>query len=87
MMNEKGKWLILLFADVLLFIVAMATNVTPIYFLVILLSFFIYKDGNAVLFKEYDERKKQKYEEYRLVQDAAKETLRTGKLLKKKREL
>ncbi|GGC96218.1 hypothetical protein [Enterococcus wangshanyuanii] len=86
-MNEKGKWLILLFADVLLFIVAMATNVTPIYFLVILLSFFIYKDGNAVLFKEYDERKKQKYEEYRLVQDAAKETLRTGKLLKKKREL
>lgn len=48
------------------------------------LSFFIYKNGNAVLFKEYDERKKQKYEEYKVVQQAAKETIRTGKLLKKK---
>ncbi|MBO0470436.1 hypothetical protein JZO66_07750 [Enterococcus sp. DIV0242_7C1] len=86
-MNEKGKWFMLLFLDILLFIIAMATNIIPIYFLVILLSFFIYKDGNAVLFKEYDERKKQKYEEYKLIQDAAKETIRTGKLLKKKREL
>ncbi|MCA5014335.1 MULTISPECIES: hypothetical protein [unclassified Enterococcus] len=86
-MNEKGKWFTLLFVDILLFIIAMATNIIPIYFLVILLSFFIYKDGNAVLFKEYDERKKQKYEEYKLIQDAAKETIRTGKLLKKKREL
>lgn len=86
-MSQKGKWLVLLFVDILLFIVAMATNNTPLYFLVILLSFFIYRKGNPVLFKEYDDRKKQKYEEYKIVQEAAKETIHTGKLLKKKKEL
>ncbi|MFD1901202.1 hypothetical protein GQR36_16500 [Enterococcus termitis] len=57
MMSQKGKWTLLLFVDILLFLLAITTTLTPIYFLVILLSFFIYKDGNAVLFKEYDERK------------------------------
>ncbi|OJG23578.1 hypothetical protein RU98_GL001833 [Enterococcus caccae] len=49
-----------------------------------LLSFVIYKYGNPVLFKEYDDRKKQKYKEYQVVQEAAKKAIRTGKLLKKK---
>ncbi|MFD2307405.1 hypothetical protein [Enterococcus termitis] len=84
MMSQKGKWTLLLFVDILLFLLAITTTLTPIYFLVILLSFFIYKDGNAVLFKEYDERKKQKYEEYKRVQEAAQATIRTGKLLKRK---
>ncbi len=74
----------LLFLAILLFIGALSLNSMPMYFLVMFLSFFIYKNGNAVLFKEYDERKKQKYEEYKVVQQAAKETIRTGKLLKKK---
>lgn len=83
-MEQKGKWLLLLFIDILLFICALSLNITALYFLVILLSFFIYKNGNAVLFKEYDDRKKQKYEEYKVVQEAAKESIRTGKILKKK---
>lgn len=86
-MDQKGKWMLLLFTDILLFILALSINITPLYFLVMILSFYIYKNGNAVLFKEYDERKKQKYEEYKVVQDAAKEVIRTGNLLKKKKEL
>ncbi|WP_086445338.1 MULTISPECIES: hypothetical protein [Enterococcus] len=86
-MDQKGKWMLLLFTDILLFILALSINITPLYFLVMILSFYIYKNGNAVLFKEYDERKKQKYEEYKVVQDAAKEAIRTGNLLKKKKEL
>lgn len=83
-MNQKTKWMMLLFLAILLFIGALSLNSMPMYFLVMFLSFLIYKNGNAVLFKEYDERKKQKYEEYKVVQQAAKETIRTGKLLKKK---
>ncbi|EOH95953.1 hypothetical protein UAY_03379 [Enterococcus moraviensis ATCC BAA-383] len=86
-MDPKAKWMLLLFMDVLLFILALSINITPLYFLVIILSFYIYKNGNAVLFKEYDERKKQKYEEYKVVQDAAKQAIRKGNLLKKKKEL
>ncbi len=86
-MDQKGKWMLLLFTDILLFILALSINITPLYFLVMILSFYIYKNGNAVLFKEYDERKKQKYEEYKVVQNAAKEAIRTGNLLKKKKEL
>lgn len=86
-MNQKGKWTLLLLIDILLFILALSINVIPFYLLVMFLSFFIYKNGSAVLFKEYDDRKKQKYEEYKVIQGAAKETIRTGKLLKKKKEL
>lgn len=86
-MDPKAKWMLLLFMDVLLFILALSINITPLYFLVMILSFYIYKNGNAVLFKEYDERKKQKYEEYKVVQDAAKQAIRKGNLLKKKKEL
>ena len=86
-MDQKGKWMLLLFTDILLFILALSINITPLYFLVMILSFYIYKNGNAVFFKEYDERKKQKYEEYKVVQNAAKEAIRTGNLLKKKKEL
>ncbi|OTN88743.1 hypothetical protein A5819_001235 [Enterococcus sp. 7E2_DIV0204] len=86
-MDQKGKWMLLLFTDILLFILALSINITPLYFLVMILSFYIYKNGNAVLFKEYDERKKQKYEEYKVVQNAVKEAIRTGNLLKKKKEL
>ncbi|MEI5990502.1 hypothetical protein A5881_001995 [Enterococcus termitis] len=86
-MDQKGKWMLLLFLDILLFICALSINILPLYFLVMLLSFFIYKNGNAMLFKEYDDRKKQKYEEYKVVQEAAKESIRTGKIIKKKKEL
>ncbi|EOH95612.1 hypothetical protein UAW_01961 [Enterococcus haemoperoxidus ATCC BAA-382] len=86
-MNQKGKWMTLLFLDSFLFILALSINIVPLYLLVMLLSLFIYKNGNAVLFKENDDRKKQKYEEYKVVQNAAKEAIQTGKLLKKKKEL
>ncbi|MEI5993920.1 hypothetical protein A5880_001478 [Enterococcus sp. 4G2_DIV0659] len=76
--------MMLLFLDTLLFLLALSMNIILFYFLVILLSFFIYKNGYQSLFKEYDESRKQKYEEYRLVQEAAKKVIRSGKLLSKK---
>jgi hypothetical protein len=86
-MTLKGKWLLLFFIDNLLFLTALTTNSLPMYFTVIALSFYIYKNGHAVLFKEYDERKKRKLAECQLVQAAAKKTIRTGRLFKKEKEL
>lgn len=65
-MDPKAKWMLLLFMDVLLFILALSINITPLYFLVMILSFYIYKNGNAVLFKEYDERKNKNMKNIKL---------------------
>ncbi|MTD40450.1 hypothetical protein GIX45_17860 [Erwinia sp. CPCC 100877] len=84
-MTTKVKWLLLFFIDNLLFLVALATNSILVYVLVIALSFYVYKNGSSVLLKEYNERKKRRQAEYRLVQEAAKKTIRTGRLLKSRR--
>ena len=51
---------------------------------VILLAIYIYKYGNPVLFKEYDEKRKKKIEESMVVREAAKEALNSGNLFRKK---
>jgi hypothetical protein len=86
-MTLKGKWLLLFFIDNLLFFTALAIDSLPMYFFVIALSFYIYKNGRTILFKEYDERKKRKLAEYQLVQEAVKKTIRTSRLFKKEKEL
>lgn len=86
-MDQKSKWTGILFLDVLLFLLALRMNDLLLYIAVIVLSFFIYRDGNTALFKKYDERKKQKQADYKLIQEAAKETICLDQLLKKKREL
>lgn len=86
-MKAKEKWVLLLGLDSLLFLLALVTNILPLYFLVLFLAFFIYKNGNAVLFKEYDERKKRKRAEYQAMQTAVNETRQTNKQLKKKKEM
>lgn len=72
--SEKGnlKWYLLLFLAVILFLTAMATNQMILNLVVILLAIYIYKYGNPVLFKEYDEKRKKKIEESMVVREAAK---------------
>lgn len=82
-MNEKIKWNVLLFIDILLFILALITEFYPMYFVVIVLSFFIYKEGNPILFKEFDAKRKEKYQQYKIVQEAANQAVKTKRLFKK----
>lgn len=83
-MTQKSSWLSLLFADILLFLLGITTNSFLCYGGVLLLSFYIYKNGDAILFKEYNERRQQKRQAYQVAQTAVKTTIQTGQLLKKK---
>lgn len=76
-MTEKAKWTALLFCDLLLFLFALNINNYFLYFIVILLSLWIYKEGNPIIFKEYEERKKQKLVEYQKIKDSASSTVKS----------
>lgn len=67
-MAGKMKWTVLLFGDVLLFFFALQWNDYFLYLLVILLSFWISQQGTPILFKEYNEGKKQKLAMYQQAQ-------------------
>lgn len=84
-MNEKKKWTLLLLIDLFLFLVALNWNNYLFYFLIILFSFWIYKQGNSVLFYEYDEKRRQQQAEFQQVQTVVKESIRARKILEKKR--
>ncbi len=60
MKQEKTKWLGLLFFDSCLFLAGLATNRIELLFGVIGLSYYIRKNGYAVLFKAFDEQRQQK---------------------------
>ncbi|OJG28973.1 hypothetical protein RT42_GL001704 [Enterococcus cecorum DSM 20682 = ATCC 43198] len=49
-----------------------------------MLAFYIYKNGDAVMFKEYNERQRKKIEEGRVIREATKEIIQTRKFLNKK---
>lgn len=84
--SEKGKlkWYLLLFIAVVLFLTAMATRQVWVNVIVIALAVYIYKYGNPILFKEYDEKRKKKIEESLVVREAAKEALNSGNLFRRK---
>lgn len=82
--TEKTKWLLLLFVTILLFIVGLYTKIVAINVIVIGMSIYIYKYGNPVLFKEYDEKKKINKKQAMAVQKAAQEAIRTKKIFKTK---
>lgn len=84
--GSKLKWLLLLFLAIALFILALFTGQTSLNLIVIGLAICIYKYGNPILFKEYDEKRKKQLEESRLVQEAVHETLQSKKLFKKNKE-
>ncbi|MGX7417289.1 hypothetical protein ACWOFR_00655 [Carnobacterium gallinarum] len=81
--REKTKWFSLLMIAILLFIVALLTQLYVLNLIVIVLAVYIYKYGNPVLFKEYDAKRKVQYQQYQTVQKAAQESLRQGSIFKK----
>ncbi|GAX47088.1 hypothetical protein RsY01_669 [Lactococcus reticulitermitis] len=80
----KLKWYLLLFVAISLFFAALVMQQMILNLIVIGLALYIYKYGQPILFKAYDERRKQKIEEVTTVRQAAQEVLNSGNLFKKK---
>lgn len=72
-MTSKSRWTMFLFCDLLLFVWALNGTHYGRYFLVILLSFLIYRRGNPVIFKDYDERNRQRQAKYQKLQSDRKD--------------
>ncbi|HCM87675.1 MULTISPECIES: hypothetical protein [Enterococcus] len=81
--REKTKWLFLLFIAILCFVLAFSTQQLIFNFIAITLAVYIYKYGNPILFKEYDERRKNKYEEAMQVRKAAQTAISSKRIFKK----
>lgn len=58
--KEKTKWFAVLFLAILSFILAFLTQQILFNLIAIGLAIIVYKYGNPVLFKEYDERRRKK---------------------------
>lgn len=83
---NKVKWMLLLFLAIGLFITALFTGRLILNGIVIILAIYIYKYGNPILFKEYDEKRGKQLAESRVVQEAVQETLQSKKLFRKTKE-
>ncbi|MEG0078198.1 hypothetical protein [Enterococcus sp.] len=83
MINEKFKWYVLLMVAIGLFATNLFMQNLLINFVVIVLAGFIYHYGSPILFKEYNERQKQKLQASQEIREATREVLSSGKLFKK----
>lgn len=81
--KEKMKWLFVLFLAIVSFILAFMTQQLIFNFITIGLAICVYKYGNPILFKEYDERRKKKYEAARQVRNAAQTAITSKRVFKK----
>ena len=81
--KEKTKWLFVLFLVIISFILAFMTQQIIFNFIAIGLAICVYKYGNPVIFKEYDERRRKKYEEAMQVRQAAQTAITSKKIFKK----
>ena len=81
--KEKTKWLFVLFLAIISFILAFMTQQITFNFIAIGLAICVYKYGNPVIFKEYDERRRKKYEEAMQVRQAAQTAITSKKIFKK----
>lgn len=84
--KEKLKWTALLLMAVVLFLVSLSTQVYTLNIIVIGLSLHIYKNGNSILFREYEERQNKKLEDVKLVREATQTVLESNKIFKKRRK-
>lgn len=81
--RNKIKWLGLLFLAIAAFMAALATGQVVFNGIAIVLAIYIYKFGNPILFKEYDERRNQKYQAAQVVRKAAQQAVVQRKIFKK----
>lgn len=80
--QNKTNWLIILFMAVVNFIIALKTGHLIFNVIAITLAIYVYKFGYTTLFKEYDEKKKAKYQKAKIINEAAQTAIRTKKILK-----
>ena len=83
MKAEKIKWLSLLLVAIVSFILSLITKQLFFNVIAILLAIYIYKDGDAVLFKEYNERSKSKREQGKIMREASRKIILEGKFKNK----
>lgn len=81
--KEKTKWLFVLFLAIISFILSFMTQQIIFNFIAIGLAICVYKYGNPVIFKEYDERRRKKNEEAMQVRQAAQTAITSKKIFKK----
>lgn len=80
---EKIKWIVVFCGIFLLFLYGFFIQNIIINLLVIFFVLVIYKYGNYVLFREYDEKRKQKIEELMKIKEVIKEILREKSFIKR----
>ena len=78
--KEKTKWLLVLFLAIISFLLAFMTQQLIFNFIAIILAICVYKYGNPILFKEYDDRRKRKYKEAMEVRNAAQTTITSKRI-------
>lgn len=81
--KEKTKWLLVLFLAIISFLLAFMTQQLIFNFIAIILAICVYKYGNSILFKEYDDRRKRKYKEAMEVRNAAQTAITSKRIFKK----
>lgn len=81
--KEKTKWLLVLFLAIISFLLAFMTQQLIFNFIAIILAICVYKHGNPILFKEYDDRRKRKYKEAMEVRNAAQTAITSKRIFKK----
>ncbi|MBU5365572.1 hypothetical protein KQI33_09335 [Enterococcus devriesei] len=81
--KEKTKWLLVLFLAIISFLLAFMTQQLIFNFIAIISAICVYKYGNPILFKEYDDRRKRKYKEAMEVRNAAQTAITSKRIFKK----
>lgn len=83
MNSEKFKWYSLLMVTIGLFVTNLFMQNLLINGAIIILAGIIYYYGSPILFKEYNERQRQKLQNSQVIREATREVLSSGKLFKK----
>lgn len=81
--KEKIKWLFFLSVATLSFMLALLTQKIIFNLVAIVVAVYIYKNGNPILFKEYDEKKRMQYKETQKIREAVKEIINSNRIVKK----
>lgn len=81
--SEKMKWYFVLLLAIGLFIANLSLQNLLVNIVIIILSVLLYRFGSPILFKEYNQRQKQKMNDSDEIRKAANQVLTSGKLFKK----
>lgn len=80
--NRLG-WFTILFFTIVLFVLNLSLQILSLNIIIIAISIVIYKNGSPIMFSEYEEKRKKKIEDSKVIREAANEVLKAGNLFKK----